>query len=172
MDWLDYDTGNCSVQRALEVMGDRWSVLVLREVFHGVRRFDQIRRHTGMSESVLAARLRHLVGAGVLTTAEYQEAGARARREYRLTPAGLDLQPALIALLQWGDKHRAGPEGPALVVEHRGCDAKVSAVLECADGHRLTGPEQVRSVPGPGARVAPAQSTPTAPSGPIVEHSG
>lgn len=153
MEWLEFDTGNCSVQRALDVMGDRWSVLVLREVFHGVRRFDQIRRHTQMSESVLADRLRRLVDAGVLTTVEYQDAGSRVRREYRLTPAGLDLQPVLIALRQWGDAHRSGPEGPPIVTEHRDCGEPVNAVLECAAGHRGLGPHQVRSVPGAGART-------------------
>ncbi|MBB4134337.1 winged helix-turn-helix transcriptional regulator [Gordonia humi] len=152
MNWLDYDTENCSVQRTLDVIGDRWSVLILREVFNGIRRFDQIRQHTGISDSVLANRLRRLVDDDVLRAVDYAEPGARRRKEYRLTDAGLDLQPVLLSLLAWGDAHRSDPSGPALQIGHDGCGAHVHLELRCDDGHRITDPSAVHAEPGPGAR--------------------
>ncbi|EGD53487.1 winged helix-turn-helix transcriptional regulator [Gordonia neofelifaecis] len=151
MDWLDFDTDNCSVQRTLDVIGDRWSALVLREVFNGVRRFDQIKEHTGVSDSVLSDRLRKLVDADVLTAREYQEPGSRRRKEYRLTDAGLDLQPVLIAMLRWGDRHRADPAGPSVDIVHRDCGAPVRAVVVCDAGHAVA-QRDVRAAPGPGAK--------------------
>ena len=151
MDWLDFDTDNCSVQRTLDVIGDRWSVLVLREVFNGVRRFDRIKQHTGISDSVLSDRLRRLLDAGVLVASEYREPGSRRRKEYRLTDAGLDLQPVLISMLRWGDKHRADPAGPSLNVVHRGCGAPVRTEIVCGAGHPVP-QREVRNEPGPGAR--------------------
>ena len=155
MEWLDYDTDNCSVRRTLEVIGEKWTILVLREAFNGVRRFDQIREHTGMSDAVLSARLRTLVGQGVLEAVRYKEPGARTRHEYRLTEKGLDLYPVLIALMQWGDKHRSDPAGPALVITHRGCGEPVHAVVECAAGHAV-GVRESASAPGPAARLLSA----------------
>jgi DNA-binding HxlR family transcriptional regulator len=127
----------CSVARALEVVGERWSLLVLREVFLGVRRFDAIGAATGASRAVLADRLRALVEAGVLVRREYRDAGARTRHEYRLTGAGRALRPALVALMQWGDRYRPAPAGPPLRLEHAGCGASVHARLVCDDGHVL-----------------------------------
>ncbi|MEX5261549.1 winged helix-turn-helix transcriptional regulator [Kocuria sp. CPCC 205263] len=152
MRWLEMDTGNCSIQRTLTVIGEKWTILVLREVFNGVRRFDQIREHTGMSDAVLADRLRTLVAAGVLEAMPYREPGRRARYEYRLTAKGRDLHPVLIALLQWGDRYCADREGPAIVVAHEGCGEPVEAVVECAAGHRLASAADSYALPGPGAR--------------------
>lgn len=123
--------------RALEIIGERWSLLVLREVFLGVRRFDAIRAATGAPRAVLARRLETLVDAGVLQRRTYQEAGARARPEYRLTAAGRELQPVLTALMQWGDRHLGWPDGPPLSVVHANCGAPVRATLRCANGHVL-----------------------------------
>lgn len=152
MDWLDYETDNCSVQRTLDVIGDRWSSLVLREVFNGVRRFDQIKEHTGVSDSVLSDRLRKLVDNGVIEAREYQEPGRRRRKEYRLTAAGLDLQPIFISMLRWGDKHRADAGGPMIEVTHRDCGEPVHAAIVCASGHRVE-QRDVRASAGPGARL-------------------
>jgi DNA-binding HxlR family transcriptional regulator len=127
----------CSVARTLDVIGERWSLLVLREVFLGVRRFESIREATGAPRAVLAGRLRSLVDAGVLVRREYQEDGARTRHEYRLTEAGRELQPALTALMQWGDKHLPVPGGPPLIVEHSECGGPVRARLVCEHGHLL-----------------------------------
>ncbi len=127
----------CSVARTLDVIGERWSLLVLREAFLGVRRFESIRAATGAPRAVLADRLRSLVEAGILVRREYRDEGARTRYEYRLTEAGRELQPALTALMQWGDKHRPVGGGPPLIVEHDGCGAPVRASLVCGHGHVL-----------------------------------
>lgn len=155
MKWLEFGTENCSIQRTLEVVGEKWTMIVLREVFNGVRRFDQIRRHTGVSEPVLTQRLRKLVDAGVLDTVPYQEEGRRTRYEYRLTDQGRDLYPILIALLQWGDRYRADDAGPALTVTHRDCGAQVEAVVRCASGHEPLRPAEVEAEPGPAATRLP-----------------
>lgn len=157
MRWLEYDTSNCSIQRTLDFVGEKWVFLVLREAFNGVRRFDQIRDHVGMSDPVLADRLRKLVAAGILESSPYREIGRRVRNEYRLTPKGLALYPVLIALLQWGDTYAADPEGPSVLVTHKDCGEPVSAVIECAAGHRLHSARDSQSDPGPGAH--PIEST-------------
>lgn len=156
MEWLEYNTEHCSIQRTLDVIGEKWTLLVLREAFNGVRRFDQIRNHVGVSDPVLSDRLRKLVAAGVLEAAAYRESGRRTRNEYRLTARGRDLYPVMIALLQWGDRHRPVPGGPSVLVTHRDCGEPVEAVVECAAGHTLGSPREGRAAPGPGA--GPARS--------------
>ncbi|WP_059011156.1 winged helix-turn-helix transcriptional regulator [Streptomyces specialis] len=143
----------CSVARTLEVVGERWSLLVLREVFLGVRRFDPIREATGAPRAVLAERLRDLVAAGVLDRREYREPGTRVRHEYHLTPAGRELQPVLTALMQWGDRHLAGPGQPPLELRHADCGGRVRTALVCEEGHTLpdTG-TGLRPVPRAGDR--------------------
>lgn len=136
----------CSIAAALEVVGERWSLLVLREVSLGNRRFEQIRSATGAPRAVLSARLRALVDAGVLGTSDYREQGARVRQEYRLTAAGRELQPVLTALMDWGDRHLAGPEGPPVRLEHDGCGADVHAVLLCDAGHAVDDVRALRPV--------------------------
>ncbi|WP_326595783.1 winged helix-turn-helix transcriptional regulator [Streptomyces sp. NBC_01803] len=144
----------CSVARALEVVGERWSLLVLREVFLGVRRFGPIREATGVPRAVLAERLRDLVAAGVLDRREYREPGARVRHEYHLTSAGQELQPVLLALMRWGDRHLAGAEGPPLELRHADCGGRVRTALVCEEGHTLpdngAGLRPVQRVGGPG----------------------
>lgn len=152
MQWLDIDTGNCSIQRTLAVIGEKWTILVLREAFNGVRRFDQIRDHTGISDAILSDRLRTLVAAGVLEAKPYQQPGRRTRHEYRLTAKGHDLYPVLLSLLHWGDRHCTDPDGPAIVVAHQECDEPVDVVVECAAGHRLNSASDSCTRPGPGAR--------------------
>ncbi|APA95903.1 putative HTH-type transcriptional regulator [Nocardia seriolae] len=105
-----------------------------------MRRFDAIQEATGASRAILVARLRGLTQAGVLERVEYREPGARTRHEYRLTPAGRELQPVLTALMQWGDKHLASPAGPPLTVTHTDCGATVRATLRCEHGHVLPTP--------------------------------
>ena len=145
---------SCSIARALDVVGEKWTFLVLREVFNGVRRFDEIRAMTGMPRQVLTARLGTLVDLGLLRREPYREPGQRQRHEYRLTEQGLDLYPALVALLQWGDRYLAGPEGPSTRLTHRGCGAEVQLELRCADGHHLASAREVSPEPGPGMVAA------------------
>jgi DNA-binding HxlR family transcriptional regulator len=151
---LRYDPDPCSIARTLELAGERWSLLVLREVFSGVRRFDDIRRRTGAPRQVLSARLGTLVAAGVLRRHPYQDPGRRTRYEYRLTQAGMDLYPVLIGLMRWGDRYLDQPTGgPTLELTHRDCGEPVQLVLRCAAGHELESARDVRPRPGPGARL-------------------
>ena len=152
MDYVDMDTANCSLGRAVELVGQPWVVLILREVVWGVRRFSDMQAHMGVSKSVLSDRLDHLVQHGVLERRDYQEPGQRKRFEYHLTPKGADLYPVLTALRQWGDKYLAGPEGPPSVITHKDCGAIVHAKLVCDDGHEVP-VDQLERRPGPGARL-------------------
>jgi DNA-binding HxlR family transcriptional regulator len=108
----------CSIARTLDVVGEKWALLAVREVFLGNRRFDEMVRRTGAPRDTLAARLRTLTGAGILERRQYCEHPAR--YEYRLTEAGRDLYPVIVSLMRWGDTHLAGEDGPPLVLEHRG----------------------------------------------------
>src|ERR1700761_8985701 len=111
MTWLDVNTENCSIQRTLAIIGEKWTLLVIRDAANGVHRFHDFRRHVGLSEAVLADRLRTLVAQGVFETREYQDPGQRKRLEYRLTAKGWELFPVLIALMQWGEKHLTQDDG-------------------------------------------------------------
>jgi DNA-binding HxlR family transcriptional regulator len=155
MNWLNIGVDNCSIGRALDILGERWTFLVLREAFNGVRRFDEVCHHLGVSRAVLTERLATLVGQGILERAPYQVAGQRTRYEYRLTDKGRDLYPVLVALLAWGDRYAADPDGPAVVLEHRGCGSPVHLELRCDEGHALEGPRDVSVRPGPGAHIVP-----------------
>ncbi|MEU9735138.1 helix-turn-helix domain-containing protein [Streptomyces sp. NPDC048002] len=154
MEWLEISTENCPVQRTLDLVGEKWTLLILRDAVNGVRRFDEFHRHIGLSEAVLSDRLRKLTASGVLTTVPYREPGSRSRNEYRLTRKGWDLWPVLIALRQWGETHAADPEGPVLDVRHTDCGGQVRVVVECAEEHAALAPREVSVRPGPGARRA------------------
>ena len=149
---LDYDTANCNIAAALAVVGEKWTFLVLREAFNGVRRFDDMQRRIGAPRQVLSSRLARLVTEGILRKAPYQESGQRPRHEYRLTEKGIELYPVIAALLAWGDKYAAAPGGPAVELTHRDCGAPVSLQLACSQGHVLGSARDVTPVPGPGAR--------------------
>jgi DNA-binding HxlR family transcriptional regulator len=143
--------GPCSIQRTLEIVGERWTLLVLREAFYGLRRFDEFQRGLGCARNILSNRLATLVDHGLLTRRPYREPGQRPRDEYRLTEKGLELFPVIIALMRWGDRWEADADGPPIVVRHSGCDAPVEAVLRCEHGHEpLTARETYGSL-GPGA---------------------
>jgi DNA-binding HxlR family transcriptional regulator len=118
----------CSVARTLDIIGEKWALLVVREVFLGNRRFDEIVRRTGAPRDTLAARLRTLVSAGILDRQQY--CAHPARFEYRLTEAGRELYPVILTLMRWGDRHLAGDDGPPLVLEHR-CGRRLAAQLVC-----------------------------------------
>ncbi|MFI2457639.1 winged helix-turn-helix transcriptional regulator [Streptomyces sp. NPDC019539] len=160
MDWLEFSTDNCSVQRTVDLVGEKWSLLILRDAVNGIRRFDHFRRHVGLSEAVLADRLRKLVAAGILETTPYRDPGNRTRHEYRLTAKGWDLWPVLVALMQWGDKHAADPGGPSVTVRHTGCGAPVRLTVGCDEGHHALAPRDVTATPGPSASRHPARREP------------
>ncbi|HWW32147.1 MAG TPA: helix-turn-helix domain-containing protein, partial [Steroidobacteraceae bacterium] len=137
------------VAGALEVVGERWSLLIVRDVLLGLRRFDEIQRSLGVARNVLQTRLTRLLEHGVLEKRLYQERPPR--YEYRLTEKGLDLWPAVVALLQWGDRYAAPQSGPPVVLEHKGCGGAVDEHRICsACGARLS-VRDVRALPGPGA---------------------
>jgi DNA-binding HxlR family transcriptional regulator len=151
MDYLALDPSNCSVGRTVTLVGQPWVVLIMRDVVQGLHRFKDLQEHLGISRSVLADRLDLLLGHGVLERREYREPGQRRRAEYHLTEKGRDLYPALTALREWGDKYLADPEGPALLVTHRGCGASVHTAIVCEAGHAVA-PEDLVRTPGPSAR--------------------
>src|SRR5437868_2735664 len=113
----------CSIARTLEVIGEWWTLLILRDAFLGVRRFDDFQSSLGIARNILTDRLATLVRHGILTRERYQERPAR--YEYRLTEKGFDLYPIIVGLLRWGDRWTAGAEGPPLVLEHQGCGLQV-----------------------------------------------
>ena len=149
---LEWSADNCTIGRALDILGDRWSFLVIREVFQGIRRFDDLTVRTGIPRTVLTDRLGRLVDAGILRREPYREPGARSRLEYRLTEKGLDLYPILLALHEWGDRYLADPEGSPIEFAHRSCGATVDLVMRCEAGHDLARTRDVVGRPGPGAR--------------------
>ncbi|MET8771591.1 helix-turn-helix domain-containing protein [Streptomyces sp. NPDC004658] len=152
MKWVEMSTHNCPVQRALAVVGEKWSLLVLRDAAFGVTRFDDFRRHVGLSEAVLTDRLRKLVAAGVLEQVPYQEPGSRTRHEYRLTRKGWDLWPVLMALRQWGERYEGEPEGPVVHLTHRTCGAAVRVVVECPEEDLALAPSDISASPGPASQ--------------------
>jgi DNA-binding HxlR family transcriptional regulator len=150
--WRALDSSTCSIARVMAVLGEPWTILVVRDLLHGVRRFDDLVRHLGIARNVLTRRLAMLADAGLVEASDYREAGQRTRQEYRLTRAGQDLRPVLLALLAYGDTHLAGDAGPPVVVEHAGCGGAVHLEAVCSEGHRLGPADRMRSTPGPGAR--------------------
>ncbi|GAA2297279.1 helix-turn-helix domain-containing protein [Nonomuraea roseoviolacea subsp. roseoviolacea] len=153
---LPFRVDNCSIERTLEIVGEKWTFLVLREAFRGVRRFADLQAATGAPRQVLSARLARLVEEGLLRKEPYREPGQRQRDEYRLTDKGRELYPLLVALMHWGDRYLADDDGPPVLLTHRDCGAPIEVHLRCAEGHEVPGPRQVTALPGPGARLQSA----------------
>jgi DNA-binding HxlR family transcriptional regulator len=151
-----WDRSRCSVAGTLGVVGEKWSLLVLREAFYGVRRFADLQRNLGAPKAVLTDRLATLVEQGILARVPYQDEGARQRHEYRLTRKGLDLYPTLVALMAWGDRYLSEDGMAPVELEHRDCGARVHLALVCDAGHELGGAREVRPVPNAGPRTASA----------------
>ncbi len=147
-------SGDLARDAAQEASVAAMTSLLLREAYYGTRRFTDFEARLGLARNLLTARLQTLVDGGLLTRVPYREPGTRARHEYRLTDAGRELFPVLVALLQWGDAHLADADGPAAVLQHRDCGQPVRAVVQCAAGHRPLALRDVRLLPGPGARRA------------------
>ena len=149
MRWKDLSAEDCSLARALSIVGDRWTLLILREAFLRVRRFDDLHARLGIARRVLAERLAHLVAHGILVKVSYQDAPPR--HEYRLTERGLGLYPVLIGLVHWGDQHLAGPEGPPVLHRHVTCGHNFRSVLTCSECGEAIDPRHVAPHAGPGA---------------------
>ena len=137
-----------SVGRALGLIGDHWTLMILREALFGVRRYGQLARNLGIPRPTLSARLRSMVDSGLLERVLY--ASGPDRYEYRLTEAGRDLLPAAALLMRWADEHLAGPEGPPIVLRHHDCDGLADPTLTCGRcGGEITA-RNVTPEPGPG----------------------
>ena len=139
---------HCSVAQCLEVVGEWWSMLVVRDAFLGVTRFDDFQERLGISRNILNQRLHRLVETGVLRRVAYSERPPR--YDYRLTEKGRSLWPVLMAMRQWGDRY-AAPDGPPVVVTHRSCGQVADAVMVCASCGEPLEAGDVRAAPGPGA---------------------
>jgi DNA-binding HxlR family transcriptional regulator len=147
-----YDRENCSAARALEVVGERWSLLIIRNaMFAGSTRFTEFQRKLGVAPNILSSRLDRFVEAGLMETRPL--AGDSETHQYVLTSKGLDLQGVIVALTEWGDRW-AAPQGPPIVFEHEGCGGRIHQQLRCEDCDTRPAPAQVTTRPGPGARTA------------------
>ncbi len=141
-----WEANRCSIAGALDVVGARSILLILREAFYGTTRFDDFAERVGLSESVAAARLRELVEEGVLEREPYREPGQRTRHQYRLTQKGAELLPALVALMRWGDRWLT-EDGGAVELHHHGCGQRVGVEVRCAAGHKVKDGQLDLSVP-------------------------
>jgi DNA-binding HxlR family transcriptional regulator len=150
-DRFRYSAANCSIARTLGVVGEKWTLLVLREAFYGVRRFDDFHTALGCARNLLATRLKTLVAHGLLERVGYTDERGRGRHEYKLTDKGRDLFPVVVALMEWGDRWTADEAGPAVQLFHRDCGEPVTAKLTCGAGHSALGAGDIAAVPGPGA---------------------
>ena len=138
---------SCSIQRTLDLVGDRWTLLILRDLFRGVRRFSQLQDDLGIARNLLADRLARLVEAEIVDKVPYQERPVR--HEYVLTPKGQDLSPSLVALMGWGDRW-CSDGGPPTVLVHADCGTPLEQITRCPTCDDLIAPTQIRSRPGPG----------------------
>jgi DNA-binding HxlR family transcriptional regulator len=147
----EYERQDCSLARALELVGERWTLLVVRDAFLGVRRYRDFLAHLDIPRAVLAERLQTLTGAGVLERRRYQDSPPR--DEYVLTDRGRELWAALYPLTRWGERHLAAPDGPRRIYAHVSCGAELDDAGACtACGHAVP-PQDVEVRPGPGAKI-------------------
>lgn len=149
MRWNNLEDEACSLARTVSVIGDRWTLLILRDCFLRVRRFEEFQARLGVTRPILASRLRKLVDDNVLVKVAYQE---RPRRyEYRLTQKGLDLHPVIMSIVHWGDVHMAGKKGRPLLHQHLTCGETFDPVMVCSACHEPLDPRRVHAHRGPGA---------------------
>jgi DNA-binding HxlR family transcriptional regulator len=144
-----FATQNCSIARTLSVLGERWALLVLRELFLGRRRFDQMQAELGIATNVLSQRLSALVEEGIAERRRYSDHPERF--EYRLTEKGRELQPVMLAFLRWGDSHKAGRTGPPVETVHTECGHAFHMVPTCSHCGEQVKPHEVHLRLGPGA---------------------
>ncbi|HJQ85037.1 MAG TPA: helix-turn-helix domain-containing protein [Candidatus Binatia bacterium] len=147
MRWGEIGSLPCSVARALSVVGDRWTLLVLRDTFLGVRRFEDFQRDLGTTRHRLADRLRKLVAHGILERVRYQDRPPRF--EYRLTEKGRDLYPVVVSLTRWGDRWMADRDGPPVELVHRNCGRRIMPALTCPECGDPIAARDMTARPGP-----------------------
>jgi DNA-binding HxlR family transcriptional regulator len=151
----DYPGQVCSIARSLEVIGERWTLLIVRDALVGAERFEEFQTSLGIASNVLTNRLRTLCEEGVLE--RVRDPARPGRSRYTLTAKGRELAPALIALMKWGDRHYPSPGGPPRLTLHAECGGEVGADLRCARCGRVVGRGELELPPGPGA---PRPATP------------
>ncbi|WTW96437.1 helix-turn-helix transcriptional regulator [Streptomycetaceae bacterium NBC_01309] len=147
----------CSIARAVDLLGDWWTPLVLREAVFGVRRFEEFQRHLGIGRNVLAQRLNRLVDEGLMDRVPYQDRPLR--HEYVLTDKGRDFFPVLAAIIAWGDTWLSDDEGAPVVLRHRTCGHETRAVVACAECGDPLRIEDMEALAGPGLRTAGTAGT-------------
>ena len=152
MKWDDLSGEPCSIARTSAVIGDRWTLLVLREAFTGTRRFDAFQAALGISRTIVTNRLAVLVEHGVLERTAYQ--GRPVRHEYALTDKGRELHPLLLAMFHWGDRHYGGEAGPPIILHHSVCGHDFHADSVCSHCAQPVRVDDVEVRPGPGYRRA------------------
>ncbi|WP_276718848.1 winged helix-turn-helix transcriptional regulator [Pseudooceanicola nitratireducens] len=148
MKWDELAEQSCSMARTLSVIGDRWTLLILRDCFLGVRRFDAFQDRLGVTRGILSDRLKQLTEAGVLKKIAYQDRPPR--HEYKLTAKGLDLYPVVLSIVHWGDRHMAGDAGRPVLHRHQSCGHLFDPVLSCSECGDPLRPQEVDVLPGPG----------------------
>ncbi|NOX49912.1 MAG: helix-turn-helix transcriptional regulator [Gammaproteobacteria bacterium] len=153
MNWQDLPNEACSVARTLAVLGDRWTLLIIRDCFNGTRKFDEFQRSLGISRTIVTNRLTLLTKEGVLTKQAYQTKPDR--YEYRLTEKGLDIYPILMGIFRWGDKYYAEKEGSPALFKHKNCKRDFHACLVCSECGEPLHPRDVNARHGPGYKTKP-----------------
>ncbi len=158
MDWREVDTENCPVAGAMKVLGDKWTLLIIRDAFNGIRRFEDFRTHLDIPRALLSRRLSALVDQEILRREVYRETGKRARHQYVLTSKGLGLRNILIALKEWGNEHvNAAGDYPLELVDRQTGDAvRLSLVRESDE--KPVNPRNLELRPGPGLRLKAANT--------------
>ena len=150
MHWNSLEDEACSVARTVSIIGDRWTLLILRDCFLRVRRFEEFQRRLGVTRPILSDRLRKLVDKFILAKVPYQQGPLR--YEYRLTPKGLALYPIMLAIVHWGDEHMSDKKGRPLLHQHSVCGHDFDPVLVCSECAAAIQPREVQVRPGPGAK--------------------
>jgi DNA-binding HxlR family transcriptional regulator len=148
----DYAGQSCALARALEILGERWTLLIVRDAFHGLTRYDEFLKSLGLATNILSTRLQKLVEHGVL-----ERKGSRG--SYHLTQKGRDLFPVVLTLMAWADRHEQGPDGPEVLIEHTGCGHEAGGSFRCEHCGEPITLSDLRVVPAPGATGADGQPT-------------
>jgi len=148
----DYPDQICSIARALEIVGERWTLLILRDAVLGLERFEEFQDSLGIASNVLSARLKHLCDEGVLDRVPDERRPGRPK--YVLTPKGAELGPVLIVMMKWGDRHYPTPKGPPRLTLHAGCGGNMGPGFRCEKCGKQLGAGEIQLVPGPGRAVA------------------
>jgi DNA-binding HxlR family transcriptional regulator len=148
----EYEGQICSIARSLELVGERWTLLVVREIFHGRRKFSEMQRSLGVARNVLTARLQRMVEEDILERRPYSERPER--YEYFLTEKGLDLWPVMISLMYWGDKYEPMPDGPPSIVVHKECGGQIDDRRICTKCGKHLEVREAKAIDGPGIKKA------------------